>query len=122
MQRDKKFKYVGVNLSITTGGKSTQQPKELVRGKCVGVAFFPFATLPSQNINISIEDTQGNPIIEAVDVRDYEKGIIGGLQSYKPVSFDTNGKVLINMFSPLVIARQVDGHFLFVIDPDGYGR
>ncbi|MEM6697992.1 MAG: hypothetical protein AAF599_06330 [Bacteroidota bacterium] len=122
MQRDKKLKYLGVNLSIATGGKSTQETKELVRGKCVGVTFFPFAALPTQNINISIEDTQGNPIVEAVDVRDYEKGIIGGLQSYKSVNFNTNGKVLINMFSPSVITRQVEGHFLFVIDTEGYGR
>jgi len=122
MQERRNLKYVGVNLSIDSGAKSTQEPKELVRGRCIGVAFFPYATMPGQNINLSIEDTQGNPILEAVDVRDYEKGIVGGLQSYKPVNFKTNGKVFINMFSPLAVGRVFNGHFLFVIDTDGYDR
>lgn len=122
MQEHKNLKYVGVNLTITTNGKSVQEPKELVRGKCVGVAFFAFATVPSQNINLSIEDTQGNPILEAVDVRDFNKGITGGLEAYKPVNFNTNGKIHINMFSPLEVSRQFSGHFLFVIDTDGYDR
>ena len=116
------LKYVGVNLTIETNGKSVQEPKELVRGKCIGVAFFAYGTLPAQNINLSVEDTQGNPILEAVDIRDYEKGIVGGLDSYKPVRFNTNGKVHINMFSPLAVGRQFSGHFLFVIDTDGYDR
>ena len=92
----------------------------MVRGRCIGVAFFEFVTPPSQNINLSIEDTQGNPILEAVDIRDYEKGTTGGLDSYKPVNFQTNGKVIINMFSPLELGRQFNGHLLFVIDTDAY--
>ncbi|PTX55292.1 hypothetical protein C8N46_1204 [Kordia periserrulae] len=122
MQKNRNLKYVGVNLTITENGKSTQEPKELVRGRCIGVTFFEFDAIPLQNINLSIEDTQGNPILEAVDVRDFKKGTIGGLEAYKPVNFKTNGKVLINMFSPEIVAREFAGHFLFVIDTDGYDR
>lgn len=122
MQQQRNIKYVGVNLTIATDGKSTQEQKELVRGRCIGVAFFEYGTIPTQNINLSVEDTQGNPILEAVDVRDYAKGTIGGLGAYKPVNFKTNGKVHINMFSPLALGRQFSGHFLFVIDTDGYDR
>ncbi|QHI35749.1 hypothetical protein IMCC3317_10970 [Kordia antarctica] len=116
----RKLKYVGVNLLLARGTKSKQEPKELVKGKCIGVAFFVFGNLPAQNINLSIEDTQGNPILEAVDVRDYEKGIAGGQKAYKEVNFNTNGKVYINLFSPADAISPVHGHFLFVIDTDGY--
>ncbi|AXG68215.1 hypothetical protein KORDIASMS9_00407 [Kordia sp. SMS9] len=122
MQTRRNLKYIGVNLTVDTGSKFVQQPKELVRGRCIGVAFFDFGSVPLQNINLSIEDTQGNPILEAVDIRDYKKGTIGGLQSYKSVNFKTNGKVFINMFSPVVFGRSFSGHFLFVIDTDGYDR
>ncbi len=40
MQQHRNLKYVGVNLTIATNGKSVQEPKELVRGNCIGVAFF----------------------------------------------------------------------------------
>ncbi|MBC8753972.1 hypothetical protein H2O64_04770 [Kordia sp. YSTF-M3] len=117
---DRKLKYVGVNLTLASRAKSSQEPKELTKGKCIGVTFFVYGDLPPQNINLSIEDTQGNPILEAVDVRDFEKGNTGGLQAYKQVNFNTNGKVYINLFSPQDAATTVNGHFLFVIDTNGY--
>jgi hypothetical protein len=122
MQVRRNLKYIGINLTIETNGKFIQESKELVRGRCIRVAFFPFGTPPSQNINLSVEDTQGNPILEAVDIRDYEKGTSGGLDSYKEVNFQTNGKVIINMFSPLELGRQFGGHLLFVIDTNAYDR
>ncbi len=105
---------------LARGTKSKQEPKELTKGKCIGVTFFVYGGLPAQNINLSIEDTQGNPILEAVDVRDFEKGNTGGLQAYKQVNFNTNGKIYINLFSPLDAITAVSGHFLFVIDTNGY--
>lgn len=118
--QSRKLKYVGVNLTVAARGKSVQEPKELIKGRCIGVAFFAYGALPAQNINLSIEDTQGNPVLEAVDVRDFEKGTTGGLESYKQVDFQTNGKVYINLFSPLDIEAGVSGHFLLVIDTSVY--
>lgn len=115
----KHIKYESVSLSIVAKSAATVVPKVLSKGRCIGVAFFPFENnIPSQNINLAIEDTQGNPILEGVDVRDYLKGIVGGMDSYKQVNFATSGTVNIKLYSPSVVATDFKGQFLFVIQTD----
>lgn len=116
---ERNLKYEAIPIEIPANTNSGQGKKDLPKGKCKWVAFFPFGSIPAQNINLSVEDTQGNPVTDTVDVRDFLKGTSGGLNAYKQVNFTTNGLLRVNLFSPEILTKKFNGQFLFVIDTNG---
>ena len=112
------YEYESHNISIAPGGDAYKQPFQLPTGKCIGMCFLPFGDIPAQNINLSIETTQGADIIKPVDVRDFLKGTIGGLESYKPTGFRTHGQVNVVVNTTKALASEFSGQLVLVIQKD----
>ncbi|KAB8153380.1 hypothetical protein EZY14_009110 [Kordia sp. TARA_039_SRF] len=114
----KNIEYNSKDLSVENDGFSTEEHVTLDIGKCVGIAFHNFSTLPLQNVNLSVETTQGKPILLPVDIRDYQKSNAPGIDAYKRVSFQTNGKVNVKLSSSEALRSGFKGQVVFVIKTD----
>jgi hypothetical protein len=117
-QERKNIKFQKTIVSLdrdSTGDKF--RCSELSQGRCVAMSVVQFSNADeTANINLSIIDTAGTDVIDAIDFRVYRLGSLGGLNGFVPVDFQSNPELRVVLSNPLGTNGTFNAQVVFAIE------
>ncbi|MCH2194397.1 hypothetical protein [Kordia sp.] len=111
-----KFQKTIVNLDRNSTGDKFRC-SELSQGRCVAMSVVQLSSAAeTANINLSIIDTAGSDVIDAVDFRVYKLGSLGGLNGFIPVDFQSYPELRVVLSNPTATNGTFNAQVVFAIE------
>jgi len=111
------MKLISLNINIPANGQETEFSKPFLQGyKPTGVFFKPHTT-NSEIVNVKFEDSNGNTVVDPIDIMFLEKGNQGFDPSTAfPLKIDKGNTIEVTLKSEAPMTQEFKGQLLFILE------